>query len=100
MRECAICHTQTDDHVVVCPKCGADLTVDSIVARALKSIMSNPRTQAVYVVAADYACPICRRAQGTYPKKSGAVPRLPLEGCSCPDGCTCRYEPLVIEVGP
>lgn len=100
MRECAVCHTKTDDHVVVCPQCGADLKVDSVVARALKSILSNPRAQSVYVVAPAHACPACRRAQGTYDKTSAGLPQLPIGGCSCPDGCTCRYEPLVIEVGP
>ncbi|MBN1313700.1 MAG: hypothetical protein JXB30_20015 [Anaerolineae bacterium] len=62
--------------------------------------MKNPRAQAVYVVARAGACPVCRRAQGTYYKDSGSIPRLPIEGCSCPDGCTCRYEPLLTEVGP
>ncbi len=100
MRECANCYTKADDHIRLCPNCGADLQIDSVTARSLKSIMRNPRAQAVYVVAADHACPVCRRAQGTYDKKSGTVPQLPIEGCSGADGCTCRYEPLVIEVGP
>lgn len=100
MRECAMCYTKTDDHVLICPSCGADLNVESVSAQALKSIMRNARAQAVYIVAPAHACPACRRAQGTYDKKSGALPQLPIEGCSCPDGCTCRYEPLVIEVGP
>ena len=88
MRECAKCHTRTD------------LKVNSVTAQALKSIMSNPRAQSVYVAAPAHACLVCRRAQGTYSKNSGRIPVLPIEGCSCADGCTCRYEPLVIEVGP
>ncbi len=100
MRECAICHTKSEDHVVVCPKCRADLKKDSISARALQSILASPRATAVYVVAPDHACPACRRAQGTFAKDSNRIPEIPIEGCSCPNGCTCRYEPLVVEVGP
>ncbi len=100
MRECAICHTQAEDHVVTCPKCGADLRVDSVLARALQAIKASPRSSHVFIVAPAHACPVCRDGQGTFPKDSQAVPELPHVGCSCPNGCTCRYEPLVIEVGP
>ncbi len=100
MRECAVCHTQTEDHVTICPNCHADLTADSVTARALRQIMKSPRASAVYVVAPPGACPACRSTQGTYAKQSGRVPLLPHEGCSCPNGCLCRYEPLVVEVGP
>ena len=100
MRECANCHTKSEDHVLTCPNCGADLRVDSVTARALKDILASPRANAVFVVAPAHACPTCRRAQGTYYKNAGNIPALPHEGCSCPNGCTCRYEPLVVEVGP
>jgi hypothetical protein len=100
MRECAVCHTHTEDDITVCPNCGADLKIDSVTARALASIRKSPRASHVFVVARDKACPACRAAQGTYPKDSPDIPELPIEGCSCPDGCTCRYEPLVVEVGP
>jgi len=100
MRECAICHTKSEDHTVVCPGCGADLKIDSVTARTLREIMESPRAAAVYVVAPSHACPACRRSQGTFYKTSDRIPELPVEGCSCPHGCTCRYEPLVVEVGP
>lgn len=100
MRECANCHSHYEDHITVCAKCGADLTVDSVTARALRAILESPRATGVYVVAPPEACPACRRAQGTYDKLSGRIPVLPIEGCSCPNGCICRYEPLVVEVGP
>jgi uncharacterized protein YbaR (Trm112 family) len=99
MRQCALCYTKTEDHITTCPTCGADLTVDSVRAHALKAILESPRTNAVYIAAPAHACPACRRAQGTYPKDS-EIPVLPVEGCSCPNGCTCRYEPLMVEVGP
>ncbi len=100
MRECAVCHTQSEDTVLICPRCGADLITDSVTARALQSIRRSPRTSHVFVAAPTHACPVCRDAQGTYPKDSPTVPILPHEGCSCPRGCMCRYEPLVVEVGP
>lgn len=100
MRQCAVCYTRTEDHVTACPKCGADLRVDSVHARSLKAIMESPRATHVFVVAPAHACPACRKAQGTYPKTSDRIPSLPVEGCSCPQGCTCQYEPLVVEVGP
>jgi len=100
MRECANCHAKSEDHVLICPKCGADLRVDSVTARSLREILASPRVTAVFVVAPAHACPACRRAQGTFSKDSSRIPELPIEGCSCPGGCTCRYEPLVTEPGP
>ena len=100
MRECATCHTKSEDQVIRCTKCGTDLRIDSITAQALRSILASPRATGVYVVARDRACPACRRAQGTFAKNSGQVPPIPILGCSCPGGCSCRYEPLVVEVGP
>lgn len=100
MRECAVCHTQTEDHTLICPGCGADLRVDSVRARALQAIRDSPRASHVYVVAPAGACPVCREHQGTWLKHSDEVPELPHEGCSCVHGCVCRYEPLLIEVGP
>lgn len=100
MRECVMCHTQSEDTTLTCPQCGADLSVDSVTARALQQLRASPRVSHVYVVAPTYACPVCRDFQGTFPKDSPLVPVLPHEGCSCPRGCVCRYEPLVVEVGP
>lgn len=101
MRECAVCHTKSPDQAVTCPSCGADLRVESVTARALREILSNPRATGIYIVAPDHACPACRRAQGTFGKTDlQHIPELPIQGCSCPEGCTCRYEPLVVEVGP
>lgn len=100
MRECALCGAETDDHVELCPRCGADLSVDSVRAHALKSIRESPRSPYIYVAAPAGACPICQRGQGSWPKDSERLPVLPHEGCSCLHGCRCRYEPLVVEVGP
>jgi hypothetical protein len=100
MRECAVCFTESEDHVTTCPECGADLTVDSVRARALRQIMESPRVSHVFIAVPAGACPVCRQNYGTFPKHSNEIPALPHEGCSCPNGCLCRYEPLVVEVGP
>lgn len=49
----------------------------------------------VALVAADTtACPACAAvADRNYVPK--ALPRLPVEGCTRPGGCRCRYEPSV-----
>jgi hypothetical protein len=71
-----------------------------VTAQALREILASPRASAVFVVAPAHACPACRRAQGTFYKGTDQIPEIPILGCSCPDGCTCRYEPLVVEPGP
>lgn len=68
--------------------------------RELEQIRKSPRVTGVVIVAPDRVCPVARQIQGTYPKDSDDLPVLPYEGCSNPDGCTCRYEPFVHEVGP
>jgi hypothetical protein len=66
----------------------------------LKKIIDSPRSTGVYVVARDRACPVCRSLQGTYAKTAENIPALPVDGCACVGGCDCRYEPLLVEVGP
>jgi hypothetical protein len=100
MQECAVCHTRSEDSIEICSNCSSNLLMDSITARALKTILGNPRASAVFIVAPDHACIACRHIQGTYYKESGSIPQLPVAGCSCPGGCSCRYEPLVAEPGP
>jgi hypothetical protein len=100
MRECANCHTQTEDHIVTCPTCHFDLNTDSVTARALQHLMASPRVSGIYIVSPTFACPVCRGLQGTYYKNSENIPTLPHEGCSCPNGCVCQFEPLSFEVGP
>ena len=68
--------------------------------KELESIRKSPRANAVYIVAPDHECTAAFRIQGTFPQDSAEIPELPFEGCSRADGCICRYEPLVLEVGP
>jgi hypothetical protein len=52
----------------------------------------------VSLVAADTnACPTCASLtdRGYQPLK---LPRLPLDGCTRPGGCRCRYEPNFVVV--
>jgi hypothetical protein len=98
MRQCAVCLTETEDHITLCPNCGADLAVDSVRARALEQIRHSPRASMVHVMVGDDCCPACRQVEGTYDKDN--VPELPVPGCSGEHGCRCQYEPFVIEVGP
>jgi hypothetical protein len=98
MRQCANCLTESEDHIVECPKCGADLKTDSVRARALQQIVSSPRATMLRVVSWHDCCPACRAVEGAHPFDN--VPELPVPGCSGEHGCRCQYEPVVIEVGP
>lgn len=66
----------------------------------LDSIRKSPRANAVFVAAPAADCTTARFIQGTYAQDDPNLPELPYEGCSRADGCICRYEPLVVEVGP
>ncbi len=98
MQTCSKCNTQAADHVSSCPACGADLSIYSTSAVALRRFRDNPRVKHVRLVASAEACPACRAVSGTYPQDS--APALPVEGCSCPRGCTCFYEPMLDEIYP
>jgi hypothetical protein len=65
---------------------------------SIKRMQANPRVQHVILQVWDDACPACRQLQGSYPKDQ--VPRLPVEGCSHPNGCRCKYQPALSEIYP
>lgn len=98
MQSCAVCNTQSADIAQTCPKCGADLGVDSHHARALARLRANPRVTLIRVAVYDNCCPVCAQAQGAHPKE--AAPRLPIEGCSHGLGCRCHYEPVLTDIYP
>ena len=52
----------------------------------------------VRILASQDSCPTCETAEGAY--EFDEVPALPLEGCSHPRGCRCRYEPVLDKYGP
>ncbi len=98
MQICSICQTSSPDSATHCPKCKADLRQYSETAVALKRIQENPRISYVRIAVAHDCCPACREAQGAYAKD--AAPRLPIEGCSHPEGCRCFYQPFLEEIYP
>lgn len=67
-------------------------------AKALKEMQANPRVKYIVVIVPGDACPACRNLTGTYPKDQ--VPRLPIEACSNPHGCTAYYMPYLDEIYP
>ncbi len=83
--------------MLVCPRCGADLTVESTSAQALRRYREDGRIREVRILADRNCCPTCREAAHSY--AIGAVPALPIEGCSHPVGCRCVYEPVLDLVG-
>ncbi|MBP6789750.1 MAG: hypothetical protein KA170_19330 [Candidatus Promineofilum sp.] len=64
---------------------------------ALERIRNGLATRVRILVAPD-ACPVCRAYEGAY--EFDAVPELPLEGCSRPDGCNAVYAPVLDLYGP
>jgi RNA polymerase subunit RPABC4/transcription elongation factor Spt4 len=98
VQTCSRCNTQSGDSVSLCPNCGADLQELSTTAVSLKRLRLNPRVSVIRLVVSNNACPACQAVEGTYPKDE--VPTLPVKGCSCAQGCTCFYEPLLNEIYP
>jgi len=52
----------------------------------------------VRILASRDSCPVCKAVEGAF--EFDDVPQLPLEGCSHPAGCRCRYEPVLDRFGP
>ena len=98
MQTCYLCNAQSPDDAIYCHECNADLRVFSTANFALKKFQENPRIRDIRLVVADDACPVCSAHEGTYPKDR--VPKLPIQGCSHPNGCRCFYEPSIQELFP
>jgi hypothetical protein len=98
MQTCTNCYAQSPDDAANCANCGADLSISSTTAQALKRFQTNPRVRLVRISVAADACPACNQVQGAYPKD--AAPHLPVEGCSHNHGCRCFYEPVLDEIYP
>jgi hypothetical protein len=98
VQECTLCHTQSPDTERYCVNCHADLHEYSSTAVALQQFRQNPRIYAVRIVVSPDSCPVCERVRGTYALDE--VPALPVEGCTNPQGCNCKYVPMVGEIYP
>ena len=64
---------------------------------ALEKIRNGLATK-VRILVPDDACPVCKHFEGAYPLDD--VPELPLEGCSCVEGCRAFYAPVLDRFGP
>ncbi len=95
MQTCSQCNASSPDTALRCVHCGADLSLLSTRAVALRRLRENPRVSAIRLSVAQDACPACQEWFGTYAKD--AVPILPHPACSHPNGCRCFYEPVLIE---
>lgn len=98
MQTCSKCNTQAADQIASCPACGADLREYSTSSVALRRFRNNVRVKNIRLVVGEEACPTCKAQAATYDKYQ--APALPLEGCSCPHGCICFYEPMLDEIYP
>ena len=98
MQICSHCNTTASDTQLLCPQCQADLREFSVTAISLRKLKDNPRVNTINVATGDDACPACQAVQGTYSKEN--TPRLPVDGCSHPNGCRCFYQPLLEEIYP
>jgi hypothetical protein len=98
VQTCSRCFTQSLDDIQICPGCGAELAEFSKTSQALKRFTENPRVLLVKLTVSHDACPACAQARGSFQKNE--VPKLPVEGCSHPQGCRCFYEPVLSEIFP
>ncbi len=98
MQTCSRCNALSPDTAKYCVNCNANLEEFSVNAVALKKFRANPRVASIRIEVANDACPLCYESRGTYEKN--AVPRLPHEGCSHPQGCRCHYAPVLSEIYP
>jgi len=79
---------------------GIDSTPEQEMAKhreTLQRIRTGLATK-VRILASDDSCPVCKAMEGAYQFED--VPPLPLEGCSHPRGCRCKYEPVLDLFGP
>ncbi len=65
--------------------------------KALEKIKNGLATKVRIFAPAD-ACPVCTTTEGVY--EFDEVPELPLEGCSCLQGPTAMYAPVLDQFGP
>ena len=65
---------------------------------ALSKHINNPRVSKITFAVSFDACTPGRNLQGTYNKQD--TPAIPIEACSRPGGCNCRYIPVLTEIFP
>jgi len=65
---------------------------------ALSKLIDNPRVAQITIAVSPDVCTSGRNVQGTYLKD--ITPKIPVEACSRPGGCNCRYLPILTEIFP
>lgn len=65
---------------------------------ALEKIKGGLATKVRIFAPAD-ACPVCTAIEGVY-EFDDEIPTLPPEGCSCINGPTAMYAPVLDQYGP
>ncbi len=65
---------------------------------ALDNIRKGGIATKVRILSNADCCPACNVMSGAY--DFDAVPELPIEGCSHPNGCRCSYAPVLDMFGP
>jgi hypothetical protein len=98
VQTCSKCNAQSPDTASHCVACQSNLNEYSTSAVALKKFQENTRVRDVRLVVNADACPVCASYEGTYQKDE--VPKLPIEGCSHPNGCRCFFEPMLKIIYP
>ena len=66
--------------------------------KALEKIKNGLATKVRIFAPAD-ACPVCTHIEGVYDFDDD-IPELPPEGCSCLNGPTAMYAPVLDQYGP
>ena len=65
---------------------------------ALSKLINNPRVAKITIAVSPDVCTPGRNVHGTYLKHD--TPEIPVEACSRPSGCSCRYLPVLTEIFP
>ena len=71
--------------------------------KMLENIRREGIATGVRLIVPRDACPVCQHYTGGYKFEEEAtnpIPELPLEGCSCLNGCTAFYSPILDRRGP
>ena len=66
--------------------------------KALSKLINNPRVSRITIAVSADVCTPGRNVQGTYAKQN--TPEIPVDACSRPGGCNCRYIPVLNEIFP
>jgi hypothetical protein len=90
---CPLCRTPNPEHALYCTACRRPLENHYRHARVtFTHDYDNALINGVFLMRRTDSCPACQSLQGKtfLPWK---LPRIPVVGCTHPDGCRCSYMP-------